>query len=252
MSNNILFKASGLCKKFPSGFTALSGIDLEIYTGECLVIAGANGSGKSVLTRILTGLLDPSEGEVFFMGNHVSKCIPLVRCSVGLVFQDADTQIIGETVEEDIRFGLENLKLAKAEINERVEFVLKNFGLAEKRDSPPRRLSGGEKRRLAVAGIFAMGSKTVFMDEPFANLDWPGIVQVLTMIKDLKEKNKTIIILTHELEKVLAFADRLMILAGGKVQAQGKPEEVLNGLMPEWGVRDPRSSGIKIEDCTWL
>ncbi|MDR0473742.1 MAG: energy-coupling factor ABC transporter ATP-binding protein [Treponema sp.] len=252
LDQDILFEACGLCKTFPQGFTALAGIDLKIYSGECLVIAGANGSGKSVLMRILTGLLEKSDGEVFFKGVEVSRNIPLIRRSVGLVFQDADAQIIGETVEEDIRFGPENLKLSKDEIESRVDAVVKNLGLEGKRGNAPRRLSGGEKRRLAVAGILAMGCETVIMDEPFANLDWPGVVQVLTLVRELKNQKKTIVILTHELEKILAFADRLMILAEGKVQAQGNPQVILNYLNPEWGVRDPRRSYLSVEGCTWL
>jgi biotin transport system ATP-binding protein len=171
---------------------------------------------------------------------------------VGLVFQDADAQIIGETVEEDIRFGPENLKLPEEETAGRLENCLEALDLREKRDFPPRRLSGGEKRRLAAAGVLAMGCETVIMDEPFANLDWPGVVQVLTIIRNLKAEGKTAIILTHELEKVLAFAGRLVILAGGRIQAQGKPEEVLDRLERAWGVRDPRRDYRNAGDCSWL
>jgi biotin transport system ATP-binding protein len=171
---------------------------------------------------------------------------------VGLVFQDAGAQIIGETVEEDIRFGPENLKLPEGEIRSRLESCLEALELREKRDFPPRRLSGGETRRLAVAGVLAMGCGTIIMDEPFANLDWPGVVQVLTIICGLKAEGKTVIILTHELEKVLAFADRLVILAGGKIRDRGKPEEVLDRLERAWGVRDPRRNYRNAGDCNWL
>jgi biotin transport system ATP-binding protein len=116
----------------------------------------------------------------------------------------------------------------------------------------PRQLSGGEKRRLAAAGILAMGNETVFMDEPFANLDWPGVVQVLEIIRDFKKAGKTLIVMTHELEKVLAFADRLVILHRGEIRDQGQPEAVLNRLKPEYGVRDPRQNCASVEDCTWL
>jgi biotin transport system ATP-binding protein len=171
---------------------------------------------------------------------------------VGLVFQDADAQILGETVEEDLRFGPENLKLSKEEIESRVEETLITLDLSGKRDFATRRLSGGEKRRLAVAGILAMGCETIIMDEPFANLDWPGVVQVLKIISVLKQSNKTIVILTHELEKVLAFADRLVILAGGRIRDSGECEAVLNRLEPSWGVRDPRKVYRNAGDCTWL
>jgi biotin transport system ATP-binding protein len=247
-----LFSVRALVKQFPNGFEAVSGIDLDVYEGECLLIAGANGSGKTLLMRMLAGLAEPSGGEILLRGKRLASQALLLRRSVGLVFQDADAQLIGETVEEDIRFGPENLKLPEAETAARLEECLEALELSGKRDFPPRRLSGGEKRRLAVAGVLAMGCEAVIMDEPFANLDWPGVVQVLTIIRDLKARGKTVIILTHELEKVLAFADTLVILSGGKIRAQGTPEEVLEKLNPAWGVRDPRCTYRGAGDCSWL
>jgi biotin transport system ATP-binding protein len=189
---------------------------------------------------------------LLFKGKPLAAWGGLLRRQVGLVFQDADAQIIGETVEEDIRFGPENLKLPEPEIAAVLEKCLDALELKEKRDFPPRRLSGGEKRRLAAAGVLAMGCETLIMDEPFANLDWPGVAQVLKIIQGLKGEGKTVIILTHELEKVLAFAGRLVILAGGKIRDSGKPEEVLDRLESSWGVRDPRRNYRNAGDCTWL
>ena len=248
----MLFSVRALTKQFPNGYEALSGINLDIFEGECLIVAGANGSGKTLLMRMLAGLLQPTSGEIFFKGKALRECGKLLRREVGLVFQDSDSQILGETVEEDIRFGPENLKLPPAEIENRVNQTLSALKLYEKRDFPARRLSGGEKRRLSVAGILAMGCETIIMDEPFANMDWHGVIQVLQIIKNLKERKKNIIVLTHELEKVLAFADRLVILAGGKIRAIGESEAVLNLLEKSWGVRDPRSSYTSAKDCTWL
>ena len=251
-----LFSVRGLRKKFPNGHEALGEIDLDIFEGECLIVAGANGSGKTVFMRILSGLLEATGGEILFKGKALSEAGKTVknslRHSVGLVFQDSDAQILGETVEEDIRFGPENLKLPSGEIETRLEQALAALELGEKRDFGTRRLSGGEKRRLAVAGILAMGCETIIMDEPFANMDWPGVVQVLKIISSLKQGNKTVIVLTHELEKVLALADRLVILAGGKIRDQGECEEVLNRLDSAWGVRDPRGIYRSAKDCTWL
>ncbi|AEF83170.1 energy-coupling factor ABC transporter ATP-binding protein [Leadbettera azotonutricia] len=236
----VLFKVRSLRKRFPNGFEAISNLDLDIYKGECLLMAGSNGSGKTLLMRMLAGLQEPTEGSIFFKGIALPQCTGLLRRSLGIVFQDADSQIVGETVEEDIRFGPENLKLGKDEIGRRVEDALEMLEMKTKRDFPPRRLSGGEKRRLAVAGVIAMGCDTIIMDEPFANLDMIGVVQVIKIIKDLKQAGRTAIILTHELEKVLALADRLVILDKGRIRADGKPEEVLDSLDPGWGVRDPR------------
>jgi biotin transport system ATP-binding protein len=175
-----------------------------------------------------------------------------LRRELGLVFQDADAQIVGETVAEDIAFGPENLGVSTADTGFRAEQALVAMGLAEKRGYSPRRLSGGEKRRLAIAGILAMGCNTVIMDEPFANLDWPGVVQTLNMIREIKNSGKTLIILTHELEKALALADRLVILHRGVLCADGTPAAVLDKIDPNWGVRDPRKNYATIEDCSWL
>jgi biotin transport system ATP-binding protein len=252
-----LYSVRGLKKKFfnsvdPDGFEVLSGVDLDIYKGECLLIAGANGSGKTLLMRILAGFMEPTEGEILFCGKPIEECKEQIRRSVGLVFQEPDAQILGETVEEDIRFGPENLKLQKKEIESRLEETLSLLELSEKRAFSSRHLSGGEKRKLAVAGVLAMGCQTVIMDEPFANLDWPGVVQVLKIISLLKQNDKTVIILTHELEKVLAFADRLAILWKGKIRDSGNAEEILERLKAEWGVRDPRKAYRNAGDCTWL
>jgi biotin transport system ATP-binding protein len=175
-----------------------------------------------------------------------------LRRSAGLVFQDADAQIIGETVAEDVSFGPKNLNLPKNIVKERVSDAIKAVGLAGKEDFPAHDLSGGEKRRLAIAGILAMGCKTLIMDEPFANLDWPGIRSVLEIAAKLKQDGKTVIILTHELEKTLALADRLVVLCGGRIVLDGPPTETLDSLKPEYGVRDPRCSYLTVKDCSWL
>jgi biotin transport system ATP-binding protein len=247
-----LFSIRGLIKKFPNGYEGARGIDLDIYEGECLLIAGSNGSGKTVLMRMLAGLMEPSGGKIMYKGKPLSQWGNLIRLSVGLVFQDADAQIIGETVEEDIRFGPENLNLSKPEITKRLEDVANRLGLNAKKDFAPRLLSGGEKRRLAVAGILAMGCETIIFDEPFANLDWPGVIQVLKIIQELKTQGKTVIILTHELEKVLVLADRLVILDQGIIRDSGVPEEVLNRMDKDWGVRDPRHTYSTALNCPWL
>jgi len=260
-----LFSINNICKIFPGAsggepFTALHDISLDIFAGQCLIIAGSNGSGKTLLMRIIAGLLEPSSGDVLFRGQSLysgrrgrqRETEKALRGELGLVFQDADAQIVGETVSEDAAFGPENLGFSTAEANTRADKALAAMGLAEKRDNSPRRLSGGEKRRLAVAGVLAMGCGTIIMDEPFANLDWPGVVQTLKLIRDLKHDGKTLIILTHELEKVLALADRLVILHQGVIRHDGNPAVVLNELDPCWGVRDPRRNYAAVKDCSWL
>jgi len=261
-----LFSIKNITKIFPVGqggesFMALNGINLDIVEGQCLLIAGSNGSGKTLLMRIIAGLLEPSGGDVLFRERSLygaekrgerRETEKLLRKELGLVFQDADTQIVGETVAEDAAFGPENLGLSTADVSACADKALAAMGLNEKRDNSPRRLSGGEKRRLVIAGVIAMGCNTVILDEPFANLDWPGVVQTLSIIRDLKNSGKTVIILTHELEKILALADRLVILHRGVICNDGHPAEVLDSLDPAWGVRDPRRNYTAVEDCSWL
>jgi len=260
-----VFSIRNICKTFPASseqgepFTALDDVSFDIIEGQCLMIAGSNGSGKTLLMRIIAGLMEPDGGEVFFQGlplygghKDSRRTIKRLRRTLGLVLQDADAQIVGETVMEDAAFGPENLGWAAPEVKAAAEKALSDMGLIEKQDNSPRQLSGGEKRRLAIAGVAAMGCKTVIMDEPFANLDWPGVVQTLNIIRDLKKSGRTLIILTHELEKALALADRLIILHKGKVRADSSPAGVLDALDPAWGVRDPRKNYASIEDCSWL
>ncbi|MDR0641475.1 MAG: energy-coupling factor ABC transporter ATP-binding protein [Treponema sp.] len=232
-------------------FTALSRVNLDIWEGEFLLLAGSNGSGKTLLMRCLAGLLETREGEILFRGQPLSRTRSLRR-ELGLVFQDAETQLLGETVEEDAAFGPENLGFSGEETERRVKAALEAVGLETKRKRPPRRLSGGEKRRLAVAGILAMGCGIIIMDEPFANLDWPGVVQVLEILVSLKRAGKTLVVLTHELEKVLALADRLAILHQGVLRDDGDPAAVLDRMDRAWGVRDPRRNYRSLADCSWL
>ncbi|MDR1986842.1 MAG: energy-coupling factor ABC transporter ATP-binding protein [Treponema sp.] len=247
-----LFSIHTLSKVFPNGNPGITELSLSIFEGECLLITGSNGSGKTLLMRMLLGLVEPTQGEIRFRGLPLHKNMDALRREVGMVFQDADAQIIGETLEEDVAFGPKNLGYPKEVIKAQAHGALRAVGLFEKKDFPPRRLSGGEKRRLAVAGILAMGGEAVIMDEPFANLDWPGVVQVLESLRRLKTAGKTLIILTHELEKVLALADRLVILHKGMIREAGTPEGILDRLDPVYGVRDPRRTYTQVRDCIWL
>jgi biotin transport system ATP-binding protein len=247
-----LFSVSNLTKTFfpggPGEITALAGINLAIHSGEFLLVAGANGSGKTVLMLILAGLMEGGGGEVLFQGQPLHNVREDLRRHIGLVFQDADAQIVGETVAEDIAFGPRNLGFSGAALEEQTLLAMRTVGLERQASRPARNLSGGEKRRLAVAGVLAMGCETIIMDEPFANLDWPGVLQVLAALRKLKQEGKTVILLTHELEKVLPLADRLAILHRGILQEDGPPQAVLDRLRDEYGVRDPRKAYPAGED----
>jgi biotin transport system ATP-binding protein len=221
-------------------FTALDDVTLEVEVGEVLVVAGANGSGKSLLMHIIAGLESPSSGTVTLDGR------------VGIVFQDADSQILGETPREDVAFSVENnakkvpgtKKERRAAINARVEKALSAVGLLSKADFPARQLSGGEKRRLACAGVLAQNAATVIFDEPYANLDYPGVQQVNALIDQLHAEGKTVIILTHELEKCLGLADRFMVLYNGRKVFHAGLAEALEAKtsLASWGIHPPEGA----------
>ena len=169
----------------------------------------------------------------------------------GLVFQEAETQILGETPAEDIAFGPKNLGWKKDEVEAAVKQALDETGLTEKADFPARFLSGGEKRRLAVACMLAMKLPVIILDEPYANLDYSGVKQVNALVKKLKTEGKTVIILTHELEKCLALADHFVVLFRGKKVFDGTPEEGLKQNLEEWNIRNPLVSYKNAGDLVW-
>lgn len=222
---------------------ALDDVSLEIAEGECVVVGGENGSGKSVLMQIIAGLMegDKTSGEATVA----------VEGRVGLVFQEAETQILGETPAEDIAFGPKNLGWKKEEVQAAVQEALEKTGLTEKADFPARFLSGGEKRRLAVACMLAMKLPTIILDEPYANLDFGGVKQVNKLIRQLKAEGKTVIILTHEIEKCLGLADRFVVLFRGKKVFDGTPEMGLRHNLEAWNIRNPLVSYGKVEDLIW-
>jgi biotin transport system ATP-binding protein len=222
-------------------FYALSDISLSIEDGECTIIAGANGSGKSLLMSIIAGLEDPTSGSV----KTASKA--------GLVFQEPDSQILGETPREDAAFGPRNMKLSKSEIKARVYDALSQTGLEDRAEFPARSLSGGEKRRLACAGVLAMDARIIIFDEPYANLDFPGVVQVNRLFQKLIAKDKTVIILTHELEKCLALCRRFIVLCKGKKVYDGTASDALSRDLGAWGIHHPlKNSARELGDLLWL
>lgn len=218
---------------------ALQDVSLEVFAGECLVIGGENGSGKSLLMSIIAGLEECDTGSVSCSGR------------VGLVFQEAETQILGETPREDIAFGPKNLGWKREEISAAVQEALEQTGLAEKADFPARFLSGGEKRRLAVACMLAMKLPIIILDEPYANLDFGGVKQVNALIRQLKKDGKTVIILSHELEKCLGLADRFVVLFRGKKVFDGSPVQALEKNLEEWNIRNPLTAYNRVEDLVW-
>lgn len=237
-----MIKIRNVCKAFETseGLNhALKDVSLEIQDGSCVVIGGENGSGKSVLMSIIAGLEEADSGSV--------------ECSsrAGLVFQEAETQILGETPREDISFGPKNLGWSQKKVEAAVNSALEKTGLTAKKEFPARFLSGGEKRRLAVACMIAMDLNIIIMDEPYANLDFGGVKQVNGLINSLKKEGKTIIILTHEIEKCLGLADQFVVLFRGEKVFDGKPATGLKKDLEQWNIRNPLVSYSKVKDLVW-
>ena len=231
---------------------ALDDVSLEIAEGECVVIGGENGSGKSVLMQIIASLMDGDNHTVVESVETSLKASSIyVDGRVGLVFQEAETQILGETPAEDIAFGPKNLGWKKEDVQAAVHEALEQTGLTDKADFPARFLSGGEKRRLAVACMLAMKLPTIILDEPYANLDFGGVKQVNKLIRQLKAEGKTVIILTHEIEKCLGLSDRLVVLFRGKKVFDGTPGIGLRHNLEAWNIRNPLVSYGKVEDLIW-
>ncbi len=234
---------------FPSGYKALSNITFSLEEGGLTLIAGKNGSGKTVLMKHLNGLLLPSSGDVLFRGFSTETHAGFIREKIGLVFQDSDSCLVGQTVWDDCMFGPENLLVPKKVRSLRGEEILRKLGLWEKRDLPPRFLSGGEKKKLTLAGILVMKPAMIILDEPFVGLDYPGVRDLLIIINALKKEGSTIIVISHDLEKILAHTDRLIIMEDGLIKADNTPELLLDSL-EEYGIRPPPERSIG--EMTWL
>lgn len=236
---------------FSNGTVAFQNINLSINQGDFIVLTGANGSGKTVLIKHLNGLLIPTEGQVLLNGQPILKNLVETRKKVGLIFQDSHSQIVGQTVAEDVAFGPENLNLPREVIDERVTEALHSVKLTHLSNHRPHTLSGGQKRRLAVAGVLAMKPKILVFDEPFTGLDYPGTRQVLLQIISLHQNGHTVIVVTHELEKVLAHANRLIIMEKGNIVKDGDPADLLD-VLENYAIKRPYGLERSIHSMTWL
>ncbi|MCG8633862.1 MAG: energy-coupling factor ABC transporter ATP-binding protein [Desulfobacterales bacterium] len=221
----------GISHGYSDGEGGIFDISFSMARGEFVVLAGRNGSGKTTFIRHLNGLLKPDKGRIRLHGNDIFKDIIRTRQTVGMVFQDADTQIVGETIFDEVAFGPENLGWPRRRIDEKVAETLNRLDLLRFRDRHPATLSGGEKRRLTIAGILVMDPELIVFDEPFANLDFPATQDLIRQIKAIHREGKTILMATHDVDMVIEHADRLMIMAEGKIAAQGPAGK----LAPELG-----------------
>ena len=211
--------------------SALVDVDFTAYKGEYLGVIGHTGSGKSTLIQHLNGLLKPTSGQVLFQGEDIwtdPKRTRMTRFQVGLVFQYPEYQLFEETVYKDISFGPKNMGLDDKEIDRRVRSAAYFVGLRDDQlDKSPFELSGGQKRRVAIAGVIAMEPKVLILDEPTAGLDPVGVESILGNIRDYhKAHNATIILVSHSMEEMARTVDRLVVVNDGRLPFQGTPRQV--------------------------
>ena len=240
---------------------AIDNLDLQVKEGEFVAIIGHNGSGKSTLSKNLNAILFPTEGNILLnkMDTREEDKLWDIRQTAGMVFQNPDNQIVATVVEEDVAFGPENLGIEPNEIRKRVEESLKSVGMYELRDRKPNLLSGGQKHRVAIAGIIAMKPKCIIFDEATAMLDPSGRKEVMNVIKKLnKEENITTLHITHYMEEAVQ-ADRVVVVDKGKKLLEGTPKEVFKNvdLLKEIGLDVPymtelasllREEGLDLDD----
>lgn len=231
---------------------ALKDINLTIDDNDFVALIGHTGSGKSTLIQHLNGLLSPTKGKIYIDGIDITeKNVKLVdiRKKVGLVFQYSEYQLFEETIEKDIEFGPKNLGLSDEEIHQRVVKAMEMVGLdyEEYKDKSPFDLSGGQKRRVAIAGVIAMNPKTLILDEPTAGLDPKGRDDILAQIKKLhNDYGMTIILVSHSMEDVANIADKVIVMNNGSVELQGPIDIVFKE------VEKLESIGLGVPQVTYL
>ena len=238
--------------KSPFEKKALDNVNLLIEDGEFLALIGHTGSGKSTLIQHLNGLLEPTSGRILVddidITNKEAK-LTEIRKKIGLVFQYPEYQLFEETIEKDIAFGPNNLGLSSEEVSRRVKKSMEMVGLDYEtyKDVSPFDLSGGQKRRVAIAGVIAMEPKVLILDEPTAGLDPKGRDDILEQIKLLHEKYKmTIVLVSHSMEDVGKLAQRIVVMNKGKVELLGKPSEVFKE------VETLEKIGLAVPQVTYL
>lgn len=239
-----ILSADDLHYAYPGGIPALHRLDLSISAGRSLAILGPNGAGKSTLLLHLNGSLRPDRGTVRLAGvpgDYSRRGLIAWRSRVALVLQDADDQIFAATVAEDVSFGPLNQGLEDAEVAMRVETALAALGIGDLANRPTHMLSGGQKKRVAIAGAVAMRPEVLLLDEPTAGLDREGADQLIALLRKLGQGGMTLIFSTHDIELTLALADEVALFQGGMVLARGQAAAVLADppLLAQAGLRPP-------------
>ena len=229
--NESHLSVKNLSYTYPDGTRALKNINMEIFKGEKVAIMGPNGAGKSTLFSHFNGLTEPTSGYLELDGKKMEydkKTLLEIRQKVGIVFQDPNDQLFAPTVKEDVAFGPMNLGLDYEEVEKRVNEALELVGMKKFKDKTPHHLSGGQQKRVAIAGIIAMRPEIMILDEPTAGLDPQGVDQVLTILNNLNKDGMSIVISSHDIEMVNGFAEKIFVLYEGELLARGDKHEIFS------------------------
>lgn len=228
---NIQLSTENLSFTYPDGTQALKNINIEIEKGEKVAIIGPNGAGKSTLFSHFNGLTEPTSGCVKIEGKAISfekDELLKVRQKVGIVFQDPNDQLFAPTVKEDIAFGPMNLGLSYDEVEKRVEDALKMVGMENYENKTPHHLSGGQQKRIAIAGIIAMKPEIMILDEPTAGLDPQGALKIMNLLSELNKEGITIVISTHDVDLISQYVNKIFVMADGEIIGDGTPNEIFS------------------------
>jgi cobalt/nickel transport system ATP-binding protein len=225
--SRIILEARDVRYRYPHGVEAVKKVSFHIRRGEKVALVGPNGAGKSTLLLMLNGMLRPDSGNILFDNTPISydrNSLREIRRRVGFVFQNPDRQIIAPTVYQDVAFGPVNLGYTEEGIKQAVASALRYVGLEGFERRPPHQLSGGEKKRVAIAGVLAMDPDVLVFDEPTSVLDPAGSEDIMELLEELHQNGKTIIISTHDVELAYPWADRVILLRNGEILQEGIPE----------------------------
>lgn len=224
-----MIEVKDLYYTYPNGFTALRGVSLTIGEGECIAIMGENGAGKTTLVKHFNGLLKPTRGVILVDGVDTRKAsVAQLSRKVGLVFQNPDYQFFSETVKDEVIFALKNFGFPEDEAERRVKAVLEEMGLLRYLKASPFNLSGGEKKRLAMASIMVFEPKYLVLDEPTIGQDYLQKAEVKRLITSYLKKGRTVVVVTHDLEFVVDLRPRIVLISQGRIIADGEAEEILS------------------------
>ena len=229
--NEVHLSTKNLSYTYPDGTHALKNINMEIYKGQKVAIMGPNGAGKSTLFSHFNGLTEPTSGHVEVDGKAIKydrDTLLEVRQKVGIVFQDPNDQLFAPTVKEDVAFGPMNLGLDYEEVERRVDEALTMVGMEQYMDKTPHHLSGGQQKRVAIAGIIAMRPEIMILDEPTAGLDPEGVEKVLNILNNLNNEGMSIVISSHDIEMVNEFAEKIFVLNNGEILESGDKHEIFS------------------------